>query len=241
MENTRPTAAAAIAHAVEEINHTGTLEDTLDAIVRATLTSVPGFEHASISTRRRDGTIETLAGNDQLVWELDATQYDLHEGPCVDAIEDEPVVVVEHLRHEQRWPRYIPAAIEKGVRSQAGVQLFTDGRHLGGLNLYSTENDEIDRSSMDTARLFATHVAVMLGHAQEQDQLNRALDHRKVIGQATGIIMERYSIDEGRAFQFLVRASSTSNIKLYVVAQEVVTSSNEGYRSNTAPARTSLL
>ncbi|NHA00254.1 ANTAR domain-containing protein [Nocardioides sp. W3-2-3] len=36
---------------------------------------------------------------------------------------------------------------------------------------------------------------------------------RQAIGTAVGIIMERYRISETRAFQFLVRASSTSNVK----------------------------
>ena len=50
-----------------------------------------------------------------------------------------------------------------------------------------------------------------------------------VIGQALGILMERYRIDPDHAFQFLVRASSSSNIKLRDVADEIVTSSVESY------------
>lgn len=231
MEPLRLPAAVEITHAVEEINESRSLQETLDAIVRATKVSVPDFEHVSISVRHRDGTIETKAGSDQLVWELDAVQYDLHEGPCVDAIEHEPVVVVQNARREQRWPRYIPAAVEKGVRSQVGVQLFAQGKHIGGLNLYSTENDEVDQDSVETARLLATHAAIMLGHAQEEHHLNQALQSRKIIGQAIGILMERYRIDSDRAFQFLLRASSTGNIKLRDVAEELVTTSIESYRA----------
>lgn len=225
--------ASALAQAIESINESRTFEETLDAIVGATRTSVPEFDHVGISLLHRDGTIETKAGTDQLVWELDAIQYDLGEGPCVHAIEQEPVVVVRNLRHDQRWPRYIPAAAAKGVRSQLGIRLFTAGKHIGGLNLYSTDSDDVDDASVETARLFATHAAVMLGHAQEQDQLNQALQSRKLIGQAIGILMERYSMDADRAFQFLVRASSTSNIKLRDVAEELVTSSIERYRKTT--------
>lgn len=150
----------------------------------------------------------------------------------MEAIEAEPVVVVEHLRHDQRWPAYISTALARGgVRSQVGVRLFASGRHVGGLNLYSTEHDEVSETCAETARLFATHAAIMLGHAEHEDQLNQALQTRKVIGQAIGIIMERYRIDPDRAFQFLMRASSTSNIKLRDVAEEVVTSSVVRYRS----------
>jgi GAF domain-containing protein len=225
------TVAEALAHATESINESRTFQDTLDAIVHATRTSVPEFDHVSISVRHGNRRLETKAGTDQLVWELDSVQYEIGEGPCVQAIEEEPVVVVQDLRHEQRWPRYIAAAAAKGVRSQVAVRLFSKGRHMGGLNLYSTDHDEVDASCVATARLFATHAGVVLGHAEHEDQLNEALHSRKVIGQAIGILMERYRLDADRAFQFLMRVSQTSNVKLRDVAHEVVTSSIEGYRT----------
>jgi len=233
MSGTDLTTAAALAHAAESINESRSFEDTLDAIVEATRTSLPEFAHVSISLRHRDGTMETRAGTDQLVWELDSIQYELGEGPCVQAVETEPVVVVNNLRHDQRWPGYIPAAAAKGVLSQVAVRLFANGKHIAGLNLYSTEYDEVDEDCTETARLFATHAGIMVGHAEHEEQLNQALHSRKLIGQAIGILMERYRIDADRAFQFLVRASSTSNIKLRDVADELVTSSTERYRSET--------
>jgi GAF domain-containing protein len=224
--------AEELARASESINDCDTFDETLDAIVNATRASLPEFGHVSISVRNGSGTFETSAGTDQLAWELDSVQYDTGEGPCVQAIETEPVVVVQHLRHEQRWPRYVPAAAARGVRSQVAVRLFTKNKHIAGLNLYSTERDDVDACTAETARLFAAHAAIILGHAHEEDQLNQALQNRKLIGQAVGILMERYRIDADRAFQFLVRASSTSNIKLRDVADEVVTSSTERYRTS---------
>ena len=225
------TTAAALARAVETIDESHTFQDTLDAIVEATRTSLPAFGHVSISMRHSDGTMETKAGTDQLAWELDTFQYELGEGPCVDAVESQPVIVAKHLRHDQRWPRYVASAVEKGVRSQVAVRLFANGKHTGGLNLYSTQHDDIDDEAAETALLFATHAGVMLGHAEHTDQLNQALLGRKTIGQAIGILMERYQMDEDRAFQFLVRASSTSNLKVRDVAHELVVSSVESYRT----------
>jgi transcriptional regulator with GAF, ATPase, and Fis domain len=219
-----------LARASETINESRTLAETLDAIVHAARASMPELPHVSISMKRRDGTFETAAGTDQLAWELDSVQYDLGEGPCVQAVEHEPVVVVSRLRHDQRWPAYIPAAVSRGVRSQVAVRLFANKRHVAGLNLYSTEHEAVEQSSAETAGLFATHAAIILGHAQQEDQLNHALASRKVIGQAIGIVMERYRIDADRAFQFLLRASSSSNIKLRDVAEEIVTTSVERYR-----------
>jgi hypothetical protein len=43
----------------------------------------------------RWGAIGTRAATGQLVWELDDVQYSLREGPCVDSITRERVVIVE--------------------------------------------------------------------------------------------------------------------------------------------------
>lgn len=231
MDGSDRTIADRITAAAAELSTTSSLEETADAVARATLVSIPGFEHVGVSIRHRDGRIETVAGTDQLVWDLDAAQYELNEGPCVRAIDDEPaVVVVDHARRDQRWPRFLPVALKRGVRSQLAVQLPVEKGGMGGLNLYSTSSDEISEDAVHAAELFATHAAIALGHARQTDQLNQALISRKTIGQALGILMERYHLDEDRAFQFMVRVSSTGNIKLRDVAQEIVSTTEDEYR-----------
>ena len=219
--------AAALAEAARTINNQLPLDETLDVIARAAQHTVPGLEHVGISITHKDGSIETKAGTDQLVWELDDLQYSLEEGPCVDAMRGVPVVRVNNIRREQRWPHYVPRAVQAGLRSQLALRLYSDGDTLGSINLYSTESETIPDDAVEVAELFATHAAIALGRARHEHQLNEAISTRKVIGQAIGIIMERYQIDEDRAFHFLARASSTSNVKLREVAQGVVESLNE--------------
>lgn len=107
-----------------------------------------------------------------------------------------------------------------------GGQVVPRPGHPGDINFYSTISDEVSRDAQVLARLFATHAAVELGHAHERQTLNEAVRTRQVIGQAIGIIMERYNVHEDRAFAFLVRASSHANIKLRSVAQELVDQHN---------------
>lgn len=230
MNDTPLPLAEALAQAASAINQGTTLQETLDAIVLATRSSVPGFEHVGISLTHRDGTIETKARAGDLVPVLDALQYELREGPCYESITTQRDVLVDDIRHDQRWPRYAPRAVELGLRSQLGLHLYDDGRTIGGLNLYSTSSDEVDPDAVLAARLFATHASIALGHARKEHQLTEAIASRKVIGQAIGIVMERYQVDEDRAFQFLVRASSTSNHKLRDVARELVGASNAAAR-----------
>ena len=78
------------------------------------------------------------------------------------------------------------------------------------------------RASSITVKLFAHQSAVALDYARQVDQLQEAVKSRQVIGQAVGMVMERYSVDEARAFGFLTRLSSHENMKLRLVAEQLV-------------------
>jgi GAF domain-containing protein len=223
-----PQIGAAIAAAARTINQSNTLDDTLRAIAETARRSVPGFNHVGISTIDRHGQVHTRAVAGDLVWELDKVQYGLGEGPCVDSLRDADVVVAPRIANDQRWPAYVPQAVAAGLKSQRAVKLYLDNSGtVGGLNLYSTESEDIDPDAESLADLFAAHAAIALGHAQERENLNQALNTRKLIGQALGILMERYQLTEDRAFSFLVRASSHGNIKLRDVASELVDQANK--------------
>jgi GAF domain-containing protein len=222
-QSTDRDAASALAEAARTIHREETLEETLGAIAGTARISVPGIDHAGISIITPNGGIETKAATDAVVWEFDRLQYDLGEGPCVSAMRGDPVISVPHARHDQRWPEFMPRALKLGLQSQLAVRLFLDEEGtMGALNLYSTSQEEIDPDAEHVAELFASHAAIALHQAREVEHLNHALESRKVIGQALGIVMERYELDETRAFAFLLRASSTSNIKLRAIAAQLV-------------------
>lgn len=214
--------ARSLDEAARTLNQRQSLDDTLQTMVEVARNSVPGFDQVGIAMVQRKGKIETRAFTSELVPHLDALQYSLREGPCSDALQGTEQMSVSSLHVEDRWPQYLPKALEAGVRSQMAVKLHLAGDTLGGINFYSTEADDVSHEAQALGRLFATHAAIALGHAQERDTLNEALQSRKTIGQAIGIVMERYQISEDRAFAFLVRASSHSNIKLRDAAQQLV-------------------
>ena len=218
--------AQSTAEAARTIHQHQSLDHTLQTIVEVARNSVPGFDQVGISTLHRSGDIQTRAFTGDLVLRLDEVQYALGEGPCSAALQGTEEVSVSSLRDEQRWPGYVPQAREAGVRSQMAVKLHLDQSTLGGINFYSTTSDDVSPDAVALARLFATHSAIALGHAKERDSLNEGMQTRKVIGQAIGILMERYQINEDRAFAFLVRASSHTNLKLRAIAQRLVDDGN---------------
>lgn len=231
--------ADSLTEAARTISATNSVEETLHAIVATALRSLDGIDHVSISFAHRRGKVETRAATDQFVWELDQLQYDLDEGPCLFAMRHAGTTVVEDARHEQRWPRFIQEAVGRGLRSQLALRIYFDDQTLAGLNMYSTSCDVVHPETVHTAELFATHAAIALGKVREIDTLNQALATRKVIGQAIGIVMERFKVTEDGAFAYLGRASSTSNVKLRVIAQQLVDDAQR--RGTGGPARRDFL
>ncbi len=139
------------------------------------------------------------------------------------SLREEPVLVVDHLSQEDRWPRFVPQAVEIGLKSQMALRLYVDDEGtMGGINLYSTSSETIAEDAPPAAQVFAAQAAVALGRAQEVSELQEALRSRQQIGTALGIIIERYQLDEQAAFSFLVRLSNSTNTKLREVATRVI-------------------
>lgn len=165
------------------------------------------------------------------MWELDRLQYKLGDGPCVHAMRDTDVVLADRLRHDQRWPQYVRGAVENGVMSQMTFQLYADEKKLGVLNFYSTHSEDIHPEAEHIAEHFATHAALALGHARKESEMAAGMQSRQIIGVATGLVMSRYHIDRDKAFHFLVRASTTSNLKLRDIAAEVVSAAEDKFEA----------
>ncbi len=214
--------ASALADSAQVVDAPCTLEDTLDAIAHAARDAVPGFDHVGISVLHTDGTIGTMAATGQLVQEMDTLQHHLGEGPCISAIREEALVVVEDLPHDRRWPRYVPRASQAGVRAQMGVPLSSGEEILGGLNFYSTSTSAIDGEASRSAELFAAHAALALAQARRADEATEAVPTRQLVGQATGILMERFELTEERALYYLVRVAAAGRRELPDVARVVV-------------------
>ena len=99
--------------------------------------------------------------------------------------------------------------------------LVAEARQRAALNLYSRDRQAFN-GSLEVAELFAVQAALVLGFSRTIQKLDNALGSRTVIGQAVGIVMERYGVDQTKAFEYLTRLSQNSNTKLRTVADNLV-------------------
>jgi GAF domain-containing protein len=227
--STPKTLAWAMADAARFLNEPAEDVDTVLArLADVASRTIPGVDMASISVATRTG-ISTKAATAQPARDLDQLQYDWQEGPCIDALSDpdKGEVVVDDMDREQRWPRYAPAAATHGVRSQMGIEIYREGSSVGGLNLYSKQANAFHDETRAGAEIFAVHAAVAMDKARAVTSMTEALASRQVIGQAVGIVMHTYTVNEGAAFGYLTRVSQTTNTKLREVAARVVANAAE--------------
>jgi len=195
---------------------------TLEAVTAAAVEAVPGAEHAAISLVVRGRTVESRAATDPLAERMDAIQTELGQGPCLDAVWEQESVHIPDMAAESRWPRFTAAAAEAGIGAMLCFQLFVADGRLGALNLYASPAGAFDEEARFTGLIFATHAAVAITGARQEETLSTALANRDIIGQAKGIVMERFHLDATRAFALLARLSQTENIKLRDIATKLV-------------------
>jgi GAF domain-containing protein len=215
--------SAALTHAARTIGQARTTDQTVQTIAETALLSIPGIDHVGVSVLDREGEPETKAATSDLVWQLDKLQLALNEGPCLQSLHDASVVSAPRIRDDPRWPNYAPAAVKLGLKAQLAVKLYLDDQGtVGGLNMYSTESEDIDPQAPAIADLFATHAALALGKVRQVDQLHEALRTRQIISQAVGLLMAEHKLDPDAAFGFLVRTSSHSNTKVRDIAAQMI-------------------
>lgn len=204
-----------------------TLASSLQRVADTAVRGVDACDGCGLSLLER-GAVRTRTAAGDFAKAVDDTQYGTGEGPCLSAIETGEIVAVDDFATETRWPKFFRAAAVHGVRSSYSVPLRVRGDIVGSINFYGLRGPfgPLDRRS---AEVIANQAAVALANAQAvedsrelTDQLHQALESRDLIGQAKGILMERLGCDADAAFERLREVSQQRNVKLRVVAEEIV-------------------
>ncbi|WP_186356089.1 GAF and ANTAR domain-containing protein [Streptomonospora sp. PA3] len=216
------TTAKAFAEVARDLQASETLPVTLEEITALAVAEIPGCAYAGVCLIESKKRLTTYASTASVVDKLDALQHSKGQGPCIEAVWVRESFAIEDVQQETRWPEFSAEAARLGIASMASFQLFTRNDVLGALNLYATEPEAFDAAAVELGEIFAAHAAVALAEAQTTHNLTRAVRSRQRIGEATGILMERYKITEQQAFALLSKASQNLNIKLVDLAEDLV-------------------
>jgi GAF domain-containing protein len=205
------------------------VQRVVDGIVATVTETVPGAEQAGVSLRE-GRNLRTVAATGDLASRVNAIEHELDEGPCVQAVLEHRSYRIDDMSTDARWPRFAAAALGHGVRSMLGYRLFTTGRTLGALDLYSSKVNAFDAESEVIGELFAAHAAIALIGSTQQAEWQTALNSRDTIGMAKGILMQRERLTDELAFTLLVSTSQMANIRIHDLAVWLVDETNSTAR-----------
>lgn len=207
---------------------TGSVEDMLQGIVELSVRTIAPSSTGSI-TLERDGRVLTVAASGPVADELDEHQYEARTGPCLEALATGEMVAVPDFTEERRWNGYPAVCVEHGIRSSLSTPMAVGGTTIAVLNLYGSEPHAFTDTERQLAVLLAGHAATALTAAlrhYEQvtltEHLHSALSSRAVIDQAIGVVIAQQRCSADEAFATLRGISQRRNVKLRVVATELV-------------------
>jgi GAF domain-containing protein len=174
--------------------------------------------------------LRLLAATSEQAHELELYQLQADEGPCVDCyISGEPVSVADIRAEEQRWPHFVPAALDAGFASVHAIPMRAAGLVLGALGLFGTHPGELNEADLLVGQTLTRIACVAI--LQEQPptpltvlpQLRSALTNRVIVEQAKGLLRQLLNVSVEEAFALLRTYARDHGDHLTDVARRLMT------------------
>lgn len=219
------------------------VEDYLQDAATRTHDRLGDVAGVAITSAVAGGDPLTAGASTTLAAEVDRVQYAIGVGPCLDALREGRETYVPDLARDPRWSRYGVEAARLGVRCSLSVPVVDDRSGVVGVvKVYSVEVDGLDERQRRTGREFALEVAggvglanILVSTALELDDRIEAMDTRRTIDLATGLLMGRVGCSPEEAFGLLRRESQNHNVKVYEVAADLVARSSVSATGSASP------
>ena len=204
--------------------------DYLERVVHTVRRHIDGCDEVGLTVLSGDRP-HTAAYTTVHTLEIDAVQYALDEGPCLDAARQRTENhAADLVVDDGRWPRFAAQCREEGIRSLLALPLVSGTECVGAINLYAWAPHAFDAFDADLVRVAASRcadaivaVTALDGAQRLAGQLEQAMASRAIIEQAKGVIMAMRGLREHEAFEVLRKTSQDRNIKVRVLAQQIVT------------------
>ena len=192
---------------------------------------IVGMSGAGIMLMSDDVPQGSVCTTDAVSALIEDLQYELGEGPCVDAFRQNRVVAEPDLADPAtpRWFGFTPPAVEAGARAVFGFPLRVGTVRLGALNLYrdlpGPLGDDQHADALVMADVAARWVLEVQAHAPVgalADELEVGADFHFVVQNAAGMVSVQLGVSVTEAL-IRLRAYAFGHERLLGdVAREVV-------------------
>lgn len=196
--------------------------------VSAEVTAMSG---AGIMLMTEDGPQGSICTTNELSETIENLQYELGEGPCLDAYLEGRTVLEPDLvgPEELRWPAFRLAAIDAGARAVFGFPMQVGGVRVGALNLHRTAAGPLTDDQYADALVVADVAAhALLGMQADAPpdavaaELEMNASFHYVVHQATGMVAAQLDVPVSTAFARLRAYAFADGRPLAAVAGDIV-------------------
>ncbi|HLH59207.1 MAG TPA: ANTAR domain-containing protein [Streptosporangiaceae bacterium] len=208
------------------------VEDAIREIVQTTHTMF-GVDGAGLMLTNDEQHLCNVAASDDRFAHLEELQIVHGEGPCIAAFEDKMLVGAEDLAGDTRWPMFSRAAVDRNVRAVLASPLPYNQDAVGVVAVLSEQrrpwSPEGELALLAFTDLAALLIASMMQNEEKSElatQLQGALDTRKVIEQAKGVLIGRQGVTARTAYVLLRAQARAERRKLAAICAEVVSNAS---------------
>ncbi len=211
----------ALTELAEHLGHKRSLAEASHAIAEFAVAQL-GSDLAGVYLPGTRGRRVRLAATDSVLSQLDEVEANTDQGPGAAPIADGAMIHLADTREDDLWPAWSAAAVERAILSACFLGMPALRSRSVTLELFSRRAAAFAPEELALFAAVAKVAGMGLRQVDRLANLEDAMATRDLIGQAQGIIMERYDLDSDQAMQFLRRTSQQSNTRVRDIAQELV-------------------
>jgi GAF domain-containing protein len=199
----------------------------MQRLCRAAARALPATG-VGISLIAETGTQVTVAASGETTEQIEELQFALGEGPCLDAYATRrPVLNSDLLAAGGRWPGYVRAVQEHGVRAVFAFPLQVGAARMGAMDVYRDEAGGLSQEALAQAFTFAEVATSDLLDSQvepgDADEILRdAVDNRYELFQAQGMAMVQLRVSLAEAMIRIRAHAYAQDQRLTDVASDIV-------------------
>jgi hypothetical protein len=218
--------AEAFTTMVDLLTHRHALGLDVEALVAFGHENMPRTQHTGLILLEH-GVSCTVAASSDVPGRLDRLRAELDEGPALDVLETNDMVISGDLARDPRWPVFGPRALDQlQIRSVACYRLHLGPDHRAALTFVSDWPYAFDEVAVGIGAILAAYCSLALFTEQVLgDQLTapRAGDVHREIGVAVGILLSNQDMTSDDAYRRLHHASRSLATSLPDLARHVIT------------------
>ena len=211
------------------------LLDDFDAVDLLTLLATRCVDLLDVTTAgvmlvAPEGDLRCVASSSESMRSMELFELQTREGPCLDSFRLKQRVIAETPENlKLRWPHFGPQAVRSGYKSAYAFPMRLREQHVGSLNIFRSKDGSMSSEDLLAAQAFADMASITILQQrftfearQLNSQLTNALTSRAILEQAKGVLVGRRGLKLEEAFTWMRHHARNNNVKLAVVAQEIV-------------------